>query len=394
MPRNIKVFLATEAIAAGFRGFILPIYVLYFRYYQVTLFQVALLAAIFEATVLIAEIPTGLLADRFGRKLSVTAGFLLFALSGLVFIAFRHLAGFIVAEVLFGLGEAFISGAAEALAVDSIPPGDKESWLRKMYSWRSRIRIAVTTLVMMTAGYLFSQNVSITFYPVLVGGLAGLGISLFFVPVDSDYAADRQASWAAPLGEMVRRIKLISILRVIFILSLAANFAFEAADQYWQVLLSELFNVDVKYFGFLTAAGAVMAFASVGPCLKRFSGGISLPLFILLLAGIVISSLPNLPAAALPFLLILYFAAKELVGPLFSIAINSAIGPAGRATFLSGYNLTCSIGEVGAGLMVGLIASRVGLPAVFVIGGGFLVLVIITVMFSSRSILASPRSEA
>jgi len=394
MPRNIRVFLIAEAIAAGFRGFILPIYVLYFRYYQVTLFEIALLAAIFEATVLVAEIPTGLLADRFGRRLSVGLGFSLFALSGLIFIAFRHLTGFIFAEILFGLGEAFISGAGEALAVDSMPHDDRESWLRRMYARRSRIRIAVTTLVMMTAGYLFSQNLSVTFYPVLIGGLAGLVVSFFFVPDNSDNSPDRRASLVAPLKEMIGRIKVMPILRIIFIVSLAANFAFEAADQYWQVLLSEMFDVDVEIYGFLTAAGAVIAFILVGPCLKRFSGGVSLPLFILLLAGVLISSLPNVPAAALPFLIILYFSARELVAPLFSVAINSAIGSAGRATFLSGYNLTCSIGEVGSGLMVGLIASRVGLPAVFVISGGFLVFAIITVLFSTRSIFDPSRPES
>jgi len=393
MPRNVKVFLIIEAIAAGFRGFILPIYVLYFRYYQITLFQIALLAAIFEATVLVAEIPTGLLADRFGRKLSVGIGYFLYAVSGLIFIILRSLTGFIIAEILFGLGEAFVSGAGEALAVDSLPKEDEEFWLRRLFTWRSRLRIAVTTIVMMTAGFMFSRSASITFYPVLVGGLAGLAATFFFLENRSDrHMADD--SVLAPLKEMIHRIRLAPILRVIFISSLVANFAFEAADQYWQVLFSELFEIDVKYFGVFTAAGAVIAFVSVGPLLKRFSGGISLPLFILLLAGILISSLPNVPAAALPILIILYFLCRELVAPLFSVAINRIIGTAGRATFLSGYNLTCSVGEVGSGLIIGLIASRIGLPAVFVIGGGILVIGITVVLFLTRSILNpdSPQS--
>ncbi len=386
MPRNIKVFLITEAFAAGFGGFILPIYVLYFRFYQITLFEVALLAAVFEGAVLISEIPTGLFADRFGRKLSVAIGFSLFAVSGLVFILFRDLTGFIIAEILFGLAEAFISGAGEALAVDSIPDSDKKPMLEKLFTWRSRIRIAVMTSLMIAAGYMFSHNISITFYPVLIGGLGGLTASFFFISDNSERSKPGRRGVVAPLKNMFRQIKLATVLKMIFILSLVANFAFEGVDQYWQILLSELFDVDIRFFGFLTAAGAVAAFILVGPCVRRFSGNLSFPLLVLLLAGIIISSLPNLPAVILPVLLVVYFGVKEMITPLFSIAINNAIDSHGRATFLSGYNLTCSIGEVVSGLMVGVIASRLGLPVVFVFGGAILVLAIIASMFSSRAV--------
>lgn len=387
MPRNIKVFLITEALVAGFGGFILPVYVLYFRYYQVTLFEVALLAVVFEAAVLVSEIPTGLFADRYGRKLSVSIGFFLFAVSGLVFILFRNLTGFIMAEILFGIAEAFISGAGEALAVDSIREPDKGPMLRKIFTLRSRIRIAVITVFMISAGYLFSLNISITFYPVLIGGAGGLLASFFFVSERREQKPGEKPCLWAPLKNLIRQIRLLAILKVVFIASLVANFAFEAADQYWQVLFSEIFDVDIRIFGLLTAAGAVTAFVLVGPCVRRFSGNISLPLLILLLTGIIISSLPNAPAIGLPFLIIFYFATKEMISPLFSVAINSAIESQGRATFLSGYNMTCSVGEVASGLMVGLIASRLGLPVVFVLCGGLLVLVIIVMLFIARAIL-------
>jgi DHA1 family quinolone resistance protein-like MFS transporter len=393
MPRNIRVFLIIEAIMAGFGGFILPIYVLYFRYYHMTLFEIALLASVFEGTVLLAEIPTGLLADRFGRRLSVGIGFGLYAVSGLVFITNRNLAGFLIAEVLFGLAEAFISGAAEALAVDSIPEGQKESMLRTMYTWRTRIRIAVTSGFMIVAGYLFALNISITFYPVLIGGLAGLAVSFFFARDEMNTSAHIRPKAGAPLGEMIRQLKLWPILRIIFIISLAANFSFEAADQYWQVLFSELFDINIKIFGWLTAAGAVLAFLAVGPFLRRFSGNISLPLFIMLMAGVVISSLPNVPAVILPYMIVLYFAAKQLIPPLFSVAINRIIGPSGRATFLSGYNMTCSAGEVTSGLLVGLLASRAGLPPVFVITGGMLVLSVIGALFYTKAVFDRQSSK-
>jgi len=394
MSRNGFVYLTIEAILAGFGGFILPIYVLYFRYYNITLFEVALLAAVFETAVLISEIPTGLLADRFGRKLSVVLGFSCFTISGLVFILFRNLTGFLVAEVLFGIAEAFISGAAEALAVDSIPGDDKQGSLQRLYTRRSRIRIAVTAACMIVAGYAYSRDVSVTFYPVLLGGVAGLGASWFFVEIGHQHHDQGARKFFAPLALMFRRLEVSAVLKVLFVLALTANFAFEAVDQYWQVLLSELFEIDVKYFGYLTAAGAALAFFLVGPIVRRSKGQVSTSMLILLLSGIIISSLPNAPAALIPYLLILYFVTKEMIAPLFSYTINSLIDSEGRATFLSGFNLTCSIGEVAAGLLVGFIASRLGLPVVFVVGGSVLVLVVIAMLFMSRPMFdksANPR---
>ncbi|MCP4569644.1 MAG: MFS transporter [FCB group bacterium] len=383
MTRNIRIFLVTEAILAACGGFILPIYVLYFRYFSITLFEVALLAAVFETSVLIFEIPTGLLADRFGRKQSVAIGFTLFAVSGLVFILFRNLTGFIFGEIIFGLAEAFISGAGEALAVDSIEENDKDRLMNRVFILRSRIRIVATTVFMLGAGFLFIANVSITFYPILLGGLAGLGASMFFVVNEKGDTDGQRLGFFAPIGNMLRQIKISPLLKIIFILSVAANFSFEGADQYWQILSSEIYDIDIRYFGLLTAAGAVIAFFLVGPVTRRAAGGISLPLMILILAGVVISSLPNIPAMLLPLLLILYFICKEMITPTFSIMINRAIKAEGRATFLSGYNLACSVGEVGSGLIVGIIASRLGLPVVFVLCGGFLVLATVTIMFKS-----------
>ncbi len=382
MTRNIRVFLLCEALLASFGGFILPIYVLYFRYFGINLLQVAILAAVFEAAVLVFEIPTGMIADKFGRKLSVFTGFVLFAVGGLIFVFFRHFEGFLVGEIFLGLGEAFISGAGEALAVDSITSSDKDSALKKLFATRSRVRIVLTALFMLSAGYMFSRFPEYIFYSVVVGSIGGIIASLLFVrnPVEEK----EPTSLLQPVRTLIKQVRLIPVLRIIFLVSLAANFAFEGADQYWQILCSEMFDVDVTYFGVLTALGAVLAFILVGPVVKRFSGNLSMPLLIILLAGVAISSMPNISGIFLPALIVIYFISRELILPLFSTSINAAISSEGRATFLSGYNMTCSIGEVSSGVAVGFIAAYLGLPVVFVLCGGFLVLFTLIMLIMSQ----------
>lgn len=386
MTRNIRIFLTTEGILSACRGFIFPIYVLYFRAFDVSLFGVALLAAVFEATILIAEIPTGMFADRFGRKRSVVIGFGFFALSGAVFTLFPYLNGFILGEIFFGLAEAFISGAGEALAVDSIPPAERDDRLPRLFTLRSRIRIGLTTLFMLLAGAVFSLDARLTFHPVFFGGVAGMFVASFFVAEHPSAAVTRPDIFD-PIRLLFRRLNATAVLRVIFVTSLVANFSFEGADQYWQVLAGEYDGFPVVYFGIITAAGAFLAFLLVGPMVNRFSGTLGLPALILLAAGAAVSTMPNVPAMVLPVLLVIYFVGRELITPLFSITINRAIDSEGRATFLSAYNLTCSVGEVAAGLIVGTIAAALGVPVVFVLCGAVLVLYIVVMLFTSGSLM-------
>ena len=66
------------------------------------------------------EVPTGAVADRFGRKVSVACGAFLLAAASLLSGSVPHLAVFVVAEAVFAVAIALVSGADEALAYDSL----------------------------------------------------------------------------------------------------------------------------------------------------------------------------------------------------------------------------------------------------------------------------------
>jgi MFS family permease len=73
------------------------------------------------------EVPTGAVADRFGRRVSVACGGFLLAAASALYGTFPHLAVFVVAEGVFAVALALISGADEALAYDSLLAGGREA---------------------------------------------------------------------------------------------------------------------------------------------------------------------------------------------------------------------------------------------------------------------------
>ena len=76
--------------------------------------RLVLLGTALEVAVLVFEVPTGVLADTYGRRRSVITGFLLmgsgFALEG----AIPTFAAVLAAQAVWGVGYTFISGALEA----------------------------------------------------------------------------------------------------------------------------------------------------------------------------------------------------------------------------------------------------------------------------------------
>lgn len=94
---------------------------LYLQERGLTLFQVNSISAIIIGTIFLAEVPTGLIADRIGRKWSIVLAMALQALGEVLYLFSRDYWAFAAIAVIAGVGFAFSSGAVEALIYDTLP---------------------------------------------------------------------------------------------------------------------------------------------------------------------------------------------------------------------------------------------------------------------------------
>ncbi len=77
-----------------------------------------ILESVFSVSMIVFEIPTGVIADKLGRRISLFLGALTFGLSFYMIGMFPSLHVLIAAEVLCGLGMTMLSGADRALIYD------------------------------------------------------------------------------------------------------------------------------------------------------------------------------------------------------------------------------------------------------------------------------------
>lgn len=99
---------------------IMPIVALYYTDNGLDEFDIYLLQAIYSVSVAALEIPSGYMADIIGRKKSLVMGSILGTLGFVVYSVSTGFNGFLLAEIILGLGGSFISGSDSAMLYDSL----------------------------------------------------------------------------------------------------------------------------------------------------------------------------------------------------------------------------------------------------------------------------------
>ncbi len=157
--RNVRLFILFR-ICFNAR-FYYPVFAILFLDFGLTVSQFVVLNAVWAATIVVAEVPSGALADVIGRRrLVVSAGMIMVAEILLLCFAPRGnpdllFAVFLVNRILSGIAEAAASGADEALAYDALKlEGDEKDWGRVLeVQMRTRAMAYILAVIIGAAVY-------------------------------------------------------------------------------------------------------------------------------------------------------------------------------------------------------------------------------------------------
>ncbi len=121
MERSLRVNIATIYLMGFFHSFmvVIPVFVPLLQGYGLSMAQVLQTQALYALTVAVCEVPSGYLADLWGRRRAILVGS---ALNGVGFLSLLWadtFFDFLVYEFILGLGISLISGADLALLYDT-----------------------------------------------------------------------------------------------------------------------------------------------------------------------------------------------------------------------------------------------------------------------------------
>lgn len=227
--------------------------------------QLILVGTVLEATVFIFEVPTGIVADLYSRRLSVIIGFALIgaglAVEGLVPL----FAAVLIGQVIWGLGHTFTSSAHTAWLADEIGEDDLPGALIRGSQFRQAGSLIGIALSVLLAG--IARNL-----PLVVAGssLAALALLLIltmpergFRPSPTDERGPFSSMWSNGL-DGIRVIRRQSILVLILAVTVLYAVASEVLDRLTTPFLLDTITLPslgpldpVAWFG-------LMAFVSIG----------------------------------------------------------------------------------------------------------------------------------
>ncbi len=108
--------------------FIVPIFVLYLLGKGISLAQVLFLQAVFAALIIILEVPTGYLSDKFRRKDIFISGLVAQLFGVIIYIIGQNFIEFLIAEIAFATSRALLSGTDSAMMYEYVGKAFKKEW--------------------------------------------------------------------------------------------------------------------------------------------------------------------------------------------------------------------------------------------------------------------------
>ena len=382
---NVRLFILFRVLFNA--RFYYPVFSILFLDFGLTLSQFAILNAVWAATIVLCEVPSGALADSFGRRnLLVFAGILMVIEIALwAFVPRGNLNllfwAFVANRILSGMAEAAASGADEALAYDSLQQhGNSEDWGRVLER-QVQVQSAGFVIAMTLGGVLYDPDLlqyfinfigipleitrettlRLPIYFTLVTALLTLLTTLRMREVSAIEPTAVHSSnsvrlafrlvWQA--GRWIFRTPFVLVLMLFGLLSDSViRMLLTMASQYYRLI-----DIPEALFGVLGSLLALSGF--VMPGLARRLTNSHTPLFNLLFtAALILLGLTGICFVwpwfgLLPALLL--FSSIYLVGFFLSHYLNQATSSEQRATVLSFKGLFLNLGYGGIGGLYALL---------------------------------------
>jgi MFS family permease len=348
------------------------------------IFGVFVANAVFTGSMALFEIPTGVLADTRGRRISFLLSVAVLLIGTLGYVGAAAVGGslllFCLMSVILGLGYAFYSGAVEAWLVDALNAAGYAGQLDQVFARGSIVSGAAMLIGTVGGGLLGSLDLSIPFLA-RAGLLAAVfGVALFTMH-DIGFTP-RALQLAALLAEM-RTIARASItygwrehsVRLLIIASLIQSVLLAWGFYAWQPYFLELLGREEATW----VAGIVAALIS----LSTIAGNTVVEWFtrycgrrttlMLWAAGILPAAAVGVGLAGSFWLAVVLFllgmAAMGVIGPVRQAYLHELIPSEQRATIISFDALIASAGSVVGQTGLGYLSQIRSIADGYVVGG-------------------------
>lgn len=351
-------------------------------------FQLILVGTVMEATCFLFEIPTGIVADLYSRRLSALIGAFVVGIGILIQGIWPSFGPIVLATVVWGIGYTFVSGAVDAWITDEVG----ENAVQPLFTRFQQQHLALTVVGTILAGAVGQVNLQL---PMIVAG-AGflvLGVVMTVVmPENGFHSVPRQErdTWSHLRRTLLTGLAAArgpGVVRSFLVIAVLTGVSSEVFDRLWTARVLEAFTLPTVG-GVDDPAVWFTAFALMGSLLallmsllanrlatERLNAlhpaGLLATLLLVQVAGMVGFALSGSLWSALVAMWV-RDSARAIAYPVQGAWINRNVESSTRATTLSLTSQADAIGQVVGGPPLGALATRTSIPVALLVSAGVL----------------------
>ncbi|MDD3741012.1 MAG: MFS transporter [Bacteroidales bacterium] len=348
----------------------MPIIVLFYQENGLSLRDVLTLQAVYSIAVIALEIPSGYLADVWGRKNTIILGAILGTIGFLIYSFTSGFYEFLIAELVLGVAQSFISGSDSALLYDSLKNENKEKYFIKYEGRVLAIGNFAETIAAVVGGFLAEISLRTPFYCQAI--VAFIAIPAAFSLYEPLIERDKLKSGFKQIISIVK-FSLFKSKQLSFNIFLSAVIGCATLTMAWflQAYLYDIqgfskYQIGIAWSVVNLTVGIATIFAYR---IDKILGSKTTIFAVLIVIGGSYIML-GLNATFLAFIVIfLFYFVRGIATPVLKDYINRSCTPDIRATVLSVRNFVIRILFSVFGPFVGWFADIYSLQQAFLISG-------------------------
>lgn len=365
------LYKATKAVE-----FYRPIMYVFFLSRDVTFTGIAALEITYNVTTVLAEVPTGYVGDRVGRRNSLAIGTALIVVALVGLGTGSSLPVFLAFYVVWSVGYTFRSGTEDAWLYDTLAARLDESSFSQVRGRGESVSLLTGVVAAVVGGYLADVSLAIPFF--VAAGVTALGIPLLLALPEPETEGEIEVLTPRRALSITREAILRPHLRSFVVLYyVLLSSGLYLAFVFLQPVVTDVFgSVGVPEAQVGSALGWYYAGISLVGALLSYNAGVledtvgrrawfyGLPVVV----AAVYAGLYAVPLLALPGLLPVR-GIGDVTRTFAAGYVNDRIGSAGRATVLSAMSMVASLAVVPLQALGGVISDVASPNLAFAVGG-------------------------
>ena len=348
---------------------VMPVVVLFYTDNGMGMHEIFVLKAIYSVAIVAMEIPSGWMADVWGRKKTLILGSILGSAGFLVYSFSYGFWAFVIAEIILGIGHSFVSGADSALLYDSLKADNKTDKYVREEGRITSVGNFAEAIAGVVGGFLAAISLRSPFY--FQFGVAAIAIPAALTLIEPRiHSKEHIHSMKKLVGNIRNMFVSNPDLRISILLSSVTGTATLTFAWFVQPFFKAI-DLPVEMFGiFWTALNLTVGVSSVFAYKVELFLGRKwsiLLVIVLLAAGYVFAGI-TISYWGLAFLFLFYLV-RGIATPIFKNYINQYTESEVRATMLSVRNFVIRIAFAAIGPLLGWITDNISLDAALFLSG-------------------------